>query len=156
MARQKAKRQSHSPEYQVHPPHERTRNCLVTVILLQVNYVNNGNSPIGAKLRASIEGQSLEDSRTIGTGGIIDFPLWYRESRRDRCGTDVGISFALDVSVSPAAEISPLDVHLAQARTYKCPSFKDREVFTLTAGDPKDLFVKFDFVFRVELECREA
>ncbi|HKP38205.1 MAG TPA: hypothetical protein VJT71_15205 [Pyrinomonadaceae bacterium] len=152
----KPQKQGPPPEHGTYGPGETSRNCLVTIILTQVNYVNNGNSPVGAKLHANIEGQDIEDSRTIEAGGTISFPLWYRESRRNRCGTDVEVRYVLDVSVSPAAEISPLDVHLAETKTYPCPSFKDHEVFKLTAGDPKDLFVTFEFVFRVELECREA
>jgi hypothetical protein len=152
----KPKEQIHAPAHEDYPPPARSKNCLVTVILLQVNYVNNGNSPIGAKLHANVEGQDLESSRTLETGGTISFALWFRESRRGRCGTDVGVSFVIDVSASPRAEISPLEAHLAETRTYKCPSFADQETFRLTLGDPKSFFITFDFVFRVELECRDV
>ena len=136
--------------------HAISKNCLVTVILLQVNYVNNGNSPIGLRLHANVEGQDLEDSRNIEISGTTLFPLWYRESRRGRCGSDVEISYVMDISVSPAADISPLDAHLSVTRSYPCPSNKDHEVFTLTVGDPQDIFVTFEFVFRVTLECRDV
>ena len=134
-----------------------SRNCLITVILLQVNYVNNsGTYPVRAKLHANIDGQDLEDSRTLEAGGTVDLPLWYRESEPGRCGTDVEISFVMDVSLSPRAETSPLDAHLSEMRTYKCPSYKDHEVFKLTVGEPDDSHVIFDFVFGVRLECRDV
>ncbi len=133
------------------------KTCVVTVILLQINYVNNsGTIPVKAKLHGNVEGYDMEDWRTLEASGTLDLPLWFREKLPGRCGTDVEISFVMDVSLSPRAETSPLDAHLAAVKQYKCPSHKDHEIFKLTVGDPNDGHIIFDFVFRVKLECRNG
>ena len=57
------------------------KTCVVTVILLQINYVNNsGTFPLKAKLHGNVEGYDLEAWRTLEASGTLDLPLCSEKS----------------------------------------------------------------------------